>query len=79
MTITIRQSIAADADSIGDLAAEFHSYLHALGDHADFDWGAAKYLRAALERMRRSLGAKYADKLYFMWWPIQKNPSTQTG
>ena len=162
MAITIRQSTAADADSIGDLAAEFHSYLRALGDHADFDWGAAKYLRdgfgenAAFEglvaevnssvvgyalyhfgydtdrgqrliflidlyvsqRFRRNgigeklmhriseigrmrgaelivwsvlkqnamamnfyekLGAKCADELYFMWCPIQKNPSTQTG
>ncbi len=43
--MTIRQSTAEDAESIGQLAAEFHSYLRALGDRADFDWGATKYLR----------------------------------
>jgi ribosomal protein S18 acetylase RimI-like enzyme len=45
MSLTIRQSRADDADSIGRLAAEFHSYLRALGDETEFDWGAAKYAR----------------------------------
>jgi GNAT superfamily N-acetyltransferase len=43
--MTIRQCTAEDAEPIGQLAAEFHSYLRALGDRADFDWDAAKYLR----------------------------------
>lgn len=45
MTIEIRQSTADDAESIGTLAAEFQSYLHALGDETEFDWGATQYLR----------------------------------
>lgn len=44
MNIEIRHSTADDADAIGSLAAEFQSYLHALGDETDFDWDAAKYL-----------------------------------
>jgi GNAT superfamily N-acetyltransferase len=43
--VAIRQSTSGDADSIGALAAEFHSYLRGLGDQADFDWGGVKYLR----------------------------------
>ena len=45
MSLTIRQSRADDAEPIGRLAAEFHSYLRALGDETEFDWGAAKYAR----------------------------------
>jgi len=45
MSVTIRQSRADDAESIGQLAAEFHSYLRALGDDTEFDWGAAKYAK----------------------------------
>jgi ribosomal protein S18 acetylase RimI-like enzyme len=45
MTIEIRQSTADDAEAIGALAAEFQSYLHALGEETDFDWDASKYLR----------------------------------
>ena len=45
MSLTIRQSRADDAESIGMLAAEFHSYLRAIGDETEFDWGAAKYAR----------------------------------
>jgi ribosomal protein S18 acetylase RimI-like enzyme len=45
MSLTIRQAGADDAESIGRLAAEFHSYLRALGDETEFDWGAAKYTR----------------------------------
>jgi ribosomal protein S18 acetylase RimI-like enzyme len=45
MEVAIRQSVAHDAESIGALAAEFHSYLRALGDEANFDWDAEKYLR----------------------------------
>jgi GNAT superfamily N-acetyltransferase len=44
MNIEIRQCTADDAESIGTLASEFQSYLHALGDETDFDWDAAKYL-----------------------------------
>jgi ribosomal protein S18 acetylase RimI-like enzyme len=45
MYVAIRPSTAHDAASIGSLAAEFQSYLRALGDYADFDWNAKKYLR----------------------------------
>jgi GNAT superfamily N-acetyltransferase len=45
MHIEIRQSTVDDAESIGRLAAEFQSYLRALGDERDFDWDARKYLR----------------------------------
>jgi ribosomal protein S18 acetylase RimI-like enzyme len=45
MTVTIRQSSANDAESIGTLAAEFQSYLRAQGSQTDFAWGARQYLR----------------------------------
>jgi len=45
MTVVIRRSTADDAESIGSLALEFQSHLRALGDSADFDWSAKKYLR----------------------------------
>jgi ribosomal protein S18 acetylase RimI-like enzyme len=45
VTAAIRQATASDAESIGTLAAEFQSYLRPLGDQADFNWDARKYLR----------------------------------
>lgn len=45
MTVAIRYSTTNDAESIGSLAAEFQSYLRALGDETEFDWDAKKYLR----------------------------------
>lgn len=45
MPVRIRPAIAADADTIGTLAAEFQAYLRSVGSETDFDWGAAKYLR----------------------------------
>lgn len=44
MNIEIRRSTADDAQSIGRLAAEFQSYLRALGDETNFDWDGARYL-----------------------------------
>jgi len=45
MAMVIRQSTVHDAEPIGKLAAEFQTYLRALGDRTEFDWGATKYLR----------------------------------
>jgi ribosomal protein S18 acetylase RimI-like enzyme len=43
--VVIRKATAADADAIGSMVAEFQAYLRGLGDRAEFDFGAAKYLR----------------------------------
>ena len=45
MPITVRNSESRDAEAIGRLAGEFHAYLRSLGDMAEFDFGAAAYLR----------------------------------
>lgn len=45
MTIVIRNALAADATAIGELAKEFQCFLQSLSHHADFNWGAAQYLR----------------------------------
>ena len=45
MPPTIRRATAADAPAIGELAAEFQSYLRARGSQGEFRWGADEYLR----------------------------------
>jgi ribosomal protein S18 acetylase RimI-like enzyme len=45
MSLSFRPSEARDADAIGTLAAEFHAYLRAIGDQAQFHWSSAQYLR----------------------------------
>ena len=43
--LVIRKATAADATAIGDMVAEFQTYLRGLGDMTEFDFGADRYLR----------------------------------
>lgn len=43
--VEIRPCHREDAEAIGELASEFHSYLRAHGDKSEFNWGAKQYLR----------------------------------
>jgi ribosomal protein S18 acetylase RimI-like enzyme len=45
VALIIRPAFASDAQSIGDLARQFASYLRALGDLTDFKLTAEAYLR----------------------------------
>ena len=43
--MNIREATTADAESISNLASEFHNYLKELGDQTDFYFNATTYLR----------------------------------
>jgi hypothetical protein len=45
MPVTIRRANPGDAESIAELASEFHAYLNGLGDETEFHFTASTYLR----------------------------------
>ena len=53
MALIIRPALASDAQSIGNLARQFASYLRELGDLTDFKLTANAYLRDGFARVIR--------------------------
>ena len=51
MEFIVRSAKAGDAESIGNLAAEFIEYLRSLGDEAEQKFDSAVYLRDGLENI----------------------------
>jgi hypothetical protein len=50
MEFIVRRAKAEDAESIGNLAAEFIEYLRSFGDEAEQKFDAAVYMRRRFRR-----------------------------
>jgi len=69
----VRQAVAEDAESIGQLATEFVEYLAALGDESDLKFDAEIYLRDGFGRDPAFSGlvAEYNNEIlgYLLYHP----------